>query len=242
MLPDVLNQLKIVLVHTSHPGNIGACARAMKTMGLSQLTLVKPRFFPDARATELASNASDLLETAVVVDSLDEAIKECELIIGTSARIRTIPWPLLNAREGAVCAINAAAKAKVAIVFGREDSGLSNEELQKCHYHVTIPGNPLYDVLNLAQAVQIIAYECRMALTEGKLRDMPYEALATPDEVERCYAHMKQTLTDLTFYNPNAPKQLLPRFKRMFMRIQLEKQEVNILRGLWSAIDEHLKK
>ena len=158
-----LDAMRIVLVNTTHPGNIGAAARAMKNMGLSRLYLVAPKTYPAERALWRAANAADVLRRAIVVDTLEQAVADCGLVIGASARERRIPWPLLTPRECGDRCYGEAATHLVALVFGREDRGLTNDELHQCHYHVHIPANPDYSSLNLAAAVQVITYELRMS-------------------------------------------------------------------------------
>lgn len=240
-----LNRIRVVLVETSHPGNIGAVARAMKNMGLAELVLVKPRVFPHAEATARASGADDLLVRAQVVESLEAAIADCVLVVGASARSRTIPWPLMQPRDCARRMLAEAARgAKVALVMGREKSGLSNAELERCRVHVHIPANPDYPSLNLAAAVQVLAYELRMAaleaesaLPEGAMleRDQP---LATAAELEGLYAHFERTLAALDFYDPDNPRQLMRRLRRLFNRAELDRMEVNILRGILAAAEK----
>ena len=200
-----LDNIRIVLVNTSHPGNIGAVARAMKNMCLSQLYLVEPQKYPHDEATWRAASAGDLLDSAVVCDSLAEAISGCQLVIGTSARERTVPWPLLDPRHCMERAYKEAeASHKVAVVFGREDRGLTNEELQRCNLHVHIPANPDYSSLNIAMAVQVLSYELRMAQLGGELTsnemaewDVP---VAGADDLERYLVHLEETLRDINFY------------------------------------------
>lgn len=237
-----LENIRIVLVNTSHPGNIGAVARAMKNMGLTQLFLVEPRDFPADQAKWRAANATDVLDSAKVVSNLDEAIADCELVIGTSARDRTIPWPLLNPREAGEMSVKEAVAHRVALLFGREDRGLTNEELQKCTYHVHIPANPDYSSLNLAAAVQVISYEIRMAWLEAEsTRNNPEEGywdipLASSADIERCFKHMEEVLTDIGFYKPDNPKQTLTRLRRMFNRIRPDQMEMSIMRGILSGV------
>ncbi|EKD55438.1 MAG: hypothetical protein ACD_60C00007G0002 [uncultured bacterium] len=238
----MLNAIRIVLVNTSHPGNIGSSARAMKTMGLSRLYLVAPKQFPHPKATEMASGAPDVLTNAVVVDTLDEAIQDCHLVIGTSARSRTLPWPMLTPKE---CAIKTTEEAKgneVAIIFGQEQSGLTNEELHACHYHVEIPANPIYSSLNLAAAVQVVAYELRIASLTGQAENQWDYPLATADELGGFYQHLQKVLVDLSFLNPSAPRQLMPRLKRLFNRARPDVMEINILRGILGSIEKTIKK
>lgn len=240
----ILDRIRIVLVNTSHPGNIGSAARAMKTMGLSQLVLVDPLQFPHGLATGLASNADDILTKATVVDTLDQALERCGLVLGTSARVRGLSWEILTPEQAVQQALTHVQQSDVAIVFGREDAGLTNRELQKCHAHICIPANEVYNVLNLAQAVQIICYEFRKAtLTAQSLPDAQ-EALAPYEEVQQLYVHIRKALEHLGFHDPEHSKQLMPRVKRMFARIRLEKREVSILRGALKAIllDQRRKK
>lgn len=233
----MLENIKIVLVNTSHPGNIGSAARAMKTMGLSKLWLVAPLDFPHEKATALASGAVDVLEQATVVDCLQEAIADCHLVVGTSSRSRTIPWPQLTPRELGEQAFQESRHTQVAIVFGREQTGLTNEELHLCHFHVHIPSNPDYSSLNLAAAVQVLAYEVRVASesknrTEEK-RDFEF---ATAEDMEGFYQHLEEAMLEIRFLNPKAPRQLMPRLRRLFHRARLDVMEMNILRGIFAAM------
>ena len=221
-------KIRIVLVNTSHPGNIGGAARAMKNMGLAELYLVEPREYPAPRAVWRAAGARDVLANAKIVGSVDEAIKDCGLVIGTSARERRIPWPLINPRECGDKIWQEAKSHQVALLFGREDRGLTNSELQKCHYHVHIPSNPDYSSLNLATAVQVLSYEIRMASLarkDGKLPEMNEwdQPLATADELELFHDHLATTMADLKFYDPDNPKQLLTRMRRLFNRTRMDK-------------------
>ncbi len=235
------DRIRVVLVNTSHPGNIGAAARAMKNMGLSQLYLVAPQEFPADRAVWRAAGAADVLEQAVVVASLDAALQGCGLVVGTSARERSIPWPLLDPRECGQRAWQESAHHGVALVFGREDRGLTNDELQKCTYHVHIPANPAYSSLNLAAAVQVLTYEVRMAaLAEAAGRlprldnwDLPP---AKVEDIELYFQHLEQTLVDLNFHDPDNPRQTMPRLRRLFGRIRMDEMELSILRGVLTSI------
>lgn len=233
----MLDKIRIVLIGTSHPGNIGSAARAMKTMGLSDLYLVDPLKFPHPKADELAAGAVDLVANAKVVKTLDEAIADCGLVVGTSARDRAIPWPMLSPREFAAKALQEAQQNKVAVLFGREQSGLTNEELHRCHYHIQIPSNPEYGVLNVASAVQVIAYELQVAsLTEKTKENWDYK-FATQTEIEGMFAHLEKVLIDLDFLKPTAPRQLMTRLRRLYNRARLDEMEVNILRGILTAIE-----
>src|SRR5579883_2675766 len=229
----MLDRIRIVLVNTSHPGNIGSAARAMKTMGLSELYLVAPEEFPHDKAKEMASGATDILESAVVVSTLDEAISDCTWVIGTSARSRTIPWPLLMPREAAEKIRQEPAASQVAILFGREQSGLTNEELQRCHLHMQIPANPDYSSLNLAAAVQVVSYEMRVAsLNQTEYADEWDYRLATADEMEKFFTHLQDVLVEIDFLKMNAPRKLMTRLRRMFLRTRPDVMEMNILRGI----------
>jgi len=240
-----LSHLRVVLVETTHPGNIGAAARAMKNMGLSRLYLVNPARFPHADATARASGADDLLAKAVSCASLDEALTGCGLVFGASARLRTISWPQVDPRQCAGMAAAANGNTEVALVFGREHAGLTNVELEQCHYLVHIPANPAFSSLNLAAAVQILAYEMRLSLdTEAappvKL-DRPDTTLATADELAGLYRHLEQTMIDIGFLDPARPRQLMRRLRRLFNRAHLDRMELNILRGILKAAQARAK-
>lgn len=240
-----LEAIRVVLVNTSHPGNIGAAARAMKNMGLGNLVLVAPRKFPHDEATWRAASATDVLANAQVCETLEEAVADCGLVVGTSARGRRIPWPLLDPRHCAERAYAEAGKHKVAFVFGREDRGLTNEELQLCHLHVNIPANEEYSSLNLAMAVQVLSYELRMAHLGDELSD---DALAewdqppaTTEQLQRYFEHLEETLLELGFLNPKAPKQLMTRLRRLYNRARPDDMEINILRGILTSTQYQLR-
>ena len=241
----MLEHIKIVLVNTSHTGNIGSTARAMKTMGLSQLVLVDPVSPPDGKASALAAGAGDVLANAQTVSTLAEAIADCALVVGTSARSRTLPWPMLTPRECGTQLVRESATGQVALVFGRENNGLSNDELQQCHYHVCIPANPEYSSLNLAAAVQTLCYEIRMGFLEQSVASTdaadpaPEYPLAT--ELERFYTHLESTLTGTGFVVPNHPGQVMVKLRRLFNRARPEQHELNILRGMLSSFDKPRK-
>jgi tRNA/rRNA methyltransferase len=232
--PDLLPQYRIVLCQTSHPGNIGAAARAMKTMGLSQLYLVQPRKFPHADATAMATGAADLLEQAVICTTLAEALAGCAFAIGLSARRRELSHELVTVREAAAEAANiAATEQTVALVFGTEMSGLTNEELDLCQLLAMIPANPQFSSLNLAAAVQVMSYELRQASPDGnQLPDTVPAPLASSEDTERLYRHLEETLIGIGFLNPAEPGRLMQRVRRIYARARLEKEEVNILRGI----------
>ena len=234
------SKIRMVLVNTTHPGNIGGAARAIKNMGLTELYLVQPREYPAPRAVWRAAGARDILANAKIVESLDEAIEGCGLVVGTSARERRIPWPLINPRECGEKIWSEAASHDVALLFGREDRGLTNSELQKCNFHVHIPSNPDYSSLNLATAVQVLAYEVRMASLQNDKGVLPTmdewdQPLATADELELFHNHLEETMVRLKFYDPDNPKQLLTRMRRLFNRTRMDKMEVSMLRGLLTA-------
>lgn len=234
-----ISSIRIILVATSHPGNIGSTARALKTMGLNSLYLVNPKSFPDPKAKELAAGADDLLASAVVISTLDEALKGCQLIMATSARPRGLALPGLLPAQAAELISTHPDQTQVAIVFGREDSGLSNAELLKCHYHINIPSNPQYSSLNLAQAVQVIAYELRMRLLTPQANvGLQHDAFATADEVERFYTHLQEVLIAIKFLKPHVPRKLMQRMRRLFNRANLEQMEVNLLRGFLSQVQK----
>lgn len=238
-----LTRLRVVLIETSHPGNIGAAARAMKVMGVSRLYLVRPHQFPCAEATARASGADDLLTRAVVCDSLDEALADCSLVLGASARLRSLPWPLSDARRAAQrAAAGAVAGQEVALVFGREHSGLSNEELQRCHYLLHIPANPDFSSLNLAAAVQVVSYELRMALLGDEPLAPDKGDYASADELESFYAHLEQTLISVGFLDPDNPRQVMRRLRRLYNRARTERVELNILRGILTETQKRVRR
>lgn len=240
-----LANVRIVLVGTTHPGNIGAAARAMCTMGLSRLYLVNPKHFPCAEATARASGADDLLVQAGVYESLSQAIAGCRLVFGMSVRSRSISWPSLEARACGVLTAAEAVEGEVAMVFGREHAGLSNGELDHCNYLVHIPANPEYGSLNLAAAVQVIAYEIRMAAmadTSLPLKNSTEPSPALTGEVEGFFRHLEQALIEIGFLDPGNPRLLMRRLRRLFLRARLDIQEVNILRGILTAAQGKAKK
>lgn len=229
----IFNNIRVVLCQTSHPGNIGSTARAMKTMGLSRLYLVNPQHFPDTQATALAVNASDVLDHAIVTASLDQAVVDCQFVIGVSGKERALSQQVMTVRAAAAEISTMATHQQVALVFGTEMSGLSNAEADRCQLLATIPANPAYTSLNLAQAVQIMCYEVRMAISDGQLHfnEKPAE-LASQDDLERFYVHLQQVLEHIGYINPRAPKKLFERMRRLYARARLEKEEVNLLRGI----------
>jgi tRNA (cytidine32/uridine32-2'-O)-methyltransferase len=236
--------VRIVLIETSHPGNIGAVARAMKTMGFGKLSLVAPKFFPDDEATARASGADDILAGANVVTDLPAAIADCTYVVGASARPRGGRWPIFDPRRCADEIVLRIPEQQVAIVMGPEQSGLTNEDLARCNALVQIPTAPAYGSLNLAMAVQVLCYEVRMAslaqargavsLSSAEQREAPP---ATAAELEGFHSHLEASLTRTGFLHPAHPKQLKRKLRRLFMRAELDQNEINILRGALTALD-----
>jgi tRNA/rRNA methyltransferase len=246
---SIFDNIRIVLCTTSHPGNIGSTARAMKTMGFKHLYLVNPAKYPNEQATALAAGADDVLDKAIVTQTLSEALVGCGFAIGLSARKRYLSHETVNAREAALQASKIAPTQPVAFVFGTEMSGLTNAELDCCQLLAMIPANPEYSSLNLAMAVQLVCYELRMtALNDGLQAnihaasgDAEMIPLATNDELERFYTHLEETLLHIGYLNPNAPKKLFERMRRLYSRARLEKEEVNLLRGVLTLTQEPRK-
>jgi len=243
-----LNRIRIVLVQPSHGGNIGGCARAMKNMGLTRLVLVAPDEFPGEEASARAAGADDVLAQAQVCATLDAAIADCHLVIGASARERRIAWPMLAPDEAARRMVAAAAGQEIALLFGRERTGLTNDELDRCQILVNIPANPDFSSLNLACAVQVLAYEIRRAAEAGTAAlpadaaDVLGEPLATSAEVQRFYQHLDQVMVDTGFLDPNNPRLLRRRIMRLFNRVEMTSNEVNILRGILAAATQPMPK
>ena len=240
------DNIEIVLVHTTHSGNIGGVARAMKNMGLHRLTLVKPLEYPAPEATWRAASALDVLEGARIVDTVEEAVAGAQFIVGTSARERRIPWPVQDARHCAQRAVERASLGeRVAVLFGREDRGLLNEELELCNLHCHIPTHEGYPSLNLAMAVQIVAYEIRMTVlgdsipaAEDAHWDTPF---ARSEDMALFYEHLEATLVEIEFLDPKAPRQLMRRLKRLFNRVRLDEMELNILRGILAETQKKVR-
>ena len=237
-----ISNIRIVLINTTHPGNIGAAARAMKNMCLSELTLVRPARFPSDEATARASGAEDVLVSANVVESLDQALAGCHWVVGTTGRPRTIGWPTLTPRACAEELVHKAAVGPVAVVFGRERMGLTNDEVDKCQALVTIPGNPDYRSLNVASAVQILAYETYLASQApvsahpAGLRDI--SEAASSEEMERFYRHLEQVLVEIGFHDPDNPRKLMRRLRRLIGRAGPDRNELNLLRGILTAVQQ----
>jgi len=247
------DHIRIVLVETSHSGNIGAVARAMKNMGLRNLCLVNPVSFPDEASYARSAGASDVLDNAMVVSSLSEAISDCVCVMGTSARGRKVPWPVIAPPDAAVKAAEHRSAGPVALVFGRENHGLSNEELQRCHFHIHIPTNPDYSSLNLAMAVQVVCYELRMHFlrgVEGEKESRYLKPMVAPGDpgwdvppapvtdVESFFEHLEQVLVDVDFHRRDKPRQLMTRLRRLFQRAHMDQMEINILRGILTAVQK----
>ncbi|WP_263078802.1 tRNA (cytosine(32)/uridine(32)-2'-O)-methyltransferase TrmJ [Endozoicomonas sp. Mp262] len=236
----MLDNIRVILINTFHPGNIGSTARAMKTMGLSDLCLVKPQRFPAPEAESMAAGAQDVLAGARVVNSLDEAIADCSLVIGTSARSRNMSIPMLEPTGCGEKLVSEAQQSKVALIFGQETMGMTNEELLKCHYHVAIPANPEYPVLNVSAAVQILCYEIFQAsqqVSYAMEKDQQPEEQPYPQvqQLERFYEHLETTLDDIGFIIRQHPGLVMPRLRRLFNRARPEAKELQMLRGILSA-------
>lgn len=243
---NTLANIRIVMIQTSHPGNIGSAARAMKVMGLSHLTLVKPKSFPDEQANAMSSHADDILQNAKVVQTLQEAIADCHLVIGSSARFeRNLNWDVLDSRECGAKTAKQCQSGKVALLFGRESSGLNNEELSLCHHLVHIPTNPKYSSLNVASAVQILAYECRLATSDLSINKnsedvADIEKPVSASEMEGYFAHLEEVMQKVDFLDPENPGYLMPRLRRLYSRTGILESELKLLRGFLSAIQKKL--
>ncbi len=240
---SLLKNIRIVLVNTSHPGNIGAAARAMKNMGLSRLTLVQPKDFPSLEAISRSVGALDILDNAIVVDDLGQAVSDCVWVAGTSARLRTIEWPILEPRECVQKSLEIIEQGDIAIVFGRERSGLTNDELAKCNVLLHIPTDPDYSSLNLAAAVQVVCYEYRLALLNNKITKKKgnkhrYDALARSQQMDGMYEHLHNALNYLGFFGSNNSDVVMHRLKGLFNRANVTQRELSIVRGICSAIEQ----
>tara|TARA_B100000902_G_C27253579_1_gene886602 strand:+ start:830 stop:1555 length:726 start_codon:yes stop_codon:yes gene_type:complete len=234
--------IQIVLVETSHPGNIGSVARAMKNMGLAKLALINPKKFPHQDATALAGNATDLLNNAQVFDSIQTAVKGSKVIYATSARDRTIEWPILSAKEAAEEIQDLANNnIEVSIIFGREDRGLTNEELQLANKHLIIPAHPDYPVLNIAMSTQVICYEIYQAAQNHSVESWQDFPEYTSEELNHLIQHFNETVQALDLVDPKNPKQIMTRMERMFRRLYPDQMEGNFLRGFLKAINKRIK-
>ncbi|KAE9541444.1 tRNA (cytosine(32)/uridine(32)-2'-O)-methyltransferase TrmJ [Ursidibacter maritimus] len=247
---NLLKQIQIVLVETSHSGNIGSTARAMKTMGLSHLRLVSPKQSIDEQAVALSAGAKDVLEQAQIFNRFDDAIADCQLIVGTSARLRHLQSSLIEPRACGELAMQRAKQGKVAIVFGRERVGLTNEELLKCHYHLNVPTNAEYGSLNLAMAVQLVSYEIRMAwlnLTKNMQNDQQNLPLTentnisypSAESLAHFFNHTERLYRELGFIRNDA---VMLKLRRLYQRCELETAELNLLRGMLTAVEKGLNK
>jgi len=234
----MLENVRIILIGTSHPGNIGSAARAMKTMGFTKLVLVAPECEINGKSVALSAGATDVLKNHEICSTLDEAIADCGLVIGASARPRTLDWPMLDPREMGEKAVIEGQKYPVALVFGRENSGLTNDELQKCHFHVFIPANPDYSSLNLAMAVQTLSYEIRMAFLASQAYPEQQQEYPLSEEIEGLFNHLEQTLTDTRFIVPAHPGLVMSKLRRFFIRARPEVKELRMWRGILSSIQK----
>ncbi len=236
------SRIRIVLIGTTHPGNIGAAARAMKVMGFDRLVLVSPKHFPSGEATALASSADDVLAKAQVVETFADAIAGCPLVLGTTAHARSLPWPTYDLRGAAEHAIDESHHHEVAIVFGREKTGLHNDEVERCHHIVTIPTNDAYTSLNLAQAVQLMMYELRLHALAASDQTTPAFTPPSdwtpqpPEQLEVFFDRLERGMLNVGFLNPAQPKRLMQRLRRLFLRARPDENELNILNGIASAL------
>lgn len=243
----LLKNIRIVMVNTSHPGNIGAAARAMKNMGLDKLYLVEPKDYPSLEAIRRSVGAVDILDNAVVVKDLNQAISGCVWVAGTSARLRTVEWPILEPRDYVQKALEYIDQGEIAIVFGRENSGLSNEEMDKCNVLLHIPTNPDFSSLNIAAAVQIVCYEFRLALTNAKTKMTKgskhrHDVIADSSQLDGMYHHLQESLDQLGFFKDHNPDVMMRRLKGLFNRASTTQREVSIFRGICAAIQGKKRK
>ena len=238
-----INQfVQIVLVETSHPGNIGSVARAMKNMGLANLSLINPKKFPHQEATALAGNATDVLDNAKIFSSIQEAVNTSKVIYATSARERTIEWPTLTANEAASEIQELVAnEIEVSILFGREDRGLTNDELQLANKHLIIPAHPDYPVLNIAMSTQVVCYELYQAAQKNSVESWQDFPEYTSEELNNLIDHFNETVIALELVDPNNPKQIMTRMERMFRRLYPDQMEGNFLRGFLKAVNKRIK-
>lgn len=244
-LDSALDNIRIVLVNTSHPGNIGAAARVMKNMGLTQLYLVEPKIFPHADAIAMAAGANDILDKAEVFDTLEEALSGCQLVLGTTARSRKLCHQVIEPRESAIKCAQISADFQVAVVFGRERTGLTNAETDQCEILINIPTNPDFSSLNVASAVQILCYELKLAHRSIDAQQQPKQKhktieLASHNEIENYFIHLQQTIEQIGFLDSQHSPQIMPKLKSLYHRCDLQKSEVNILRGILTAVDKNM--
>ena len=240
--------IRFVLMGTTHSGNIGAAARAMKTMGVNDLALVNPEGFPSAEATSRASGADDLLFHADVCESIDSAIQECKLVIGTTARKRHLDIPVIDARQAAKILINESKVNKVALVFGKERYGMTNEEVERCHYLVRLPTIESFSSLNLASAVQVLAYECRMAELDYQNSDQNIQSNEAVEEdyvdagkMESFYQHYFDVMEKALYLRKEGHESIKTKIRIMYNRIRPKKYEIDILRGFLSKLEKKIK-
>lgn len=243
----MLENVRIILIETSHSGNIGSTARAMKTMGLTNLYLVNPLILPDSQSIALSAGASNVVSQAIIVETLDQALLGCSLVIGTSVRARALSWPQITPRECGKKTIRQAVNSPVAIVFGRERIGLTNQELQKCQYHLYIPTSSKYGSLNLAMTVQLISYEIRMAylaINKKKSSSINKDRLRYPpiEDIERFYIHLEIVLKASGFIKKRHPGKIMNKLRRLFTRAHPEVKELYILRGILTSIEKSINK
>jgi len=238
---SVLKNIRIVMVNTSHPGNIGAAARAMKNMGLAKLYLVEPKDYPSLEAIHRSVGAVDVLDDAVVVKNLDEAISDCVWVAGTSARFRTVEWPILEPKECINKALENIQQGDIAIVFGNETSGLTNEQMERCNVLLHIPTEPDFSSLNIAAAVQIVCYEFRQAFVKVRVKSSKgskhrYDTMANATQLDGMYGHIREALIQLEFFGTKNPDVMMRRLKGLFSRAETTQREVSIIRGICAAI------
>ncbi len=239
---SMLQNIRIVLVNPSHPGNVGGVARAMKTMNLTSLVLVNPKRYPDAEAAQRAVGAEDVLERARIVGRMSEGVGDCSLVVGTTARTRSVVWPALTPAAAADRLLDQAADGPVALVFGCERTGLSNREVELCHFLVHIPTNPEFTSLNLASAVQLLAYELFLRTQSTPARTVEEFPLATMEQMRLFYEHLETVLDDISFPKAHPPTRLMRKLKRLFNRAQPTHEEIQLLRGILTAVRESARR
>lgn len=242
-MKNLQNQIRIVLVEPSHPGNIGGVARAMKNMGLSELYLVNPKRFPHPEAEARATNAPDILEHARVVSDLDHAIAGCHVVMGTSARMRELPQSMFTVRQAAEFVVREPESTQVAILFGNEKYGLTNEDLRKCQYHIRIPTTEEFSSLNLAAAVQVVVYELFVASLDDQGQSKVHQRTesVTVEQIERLYQHIRDTMIEIEFLDPEKPRHFMPRLRQIIDRSRIDENELNLLHGMMTAMQQYIK-
>lgn len=244
-----IENVRIVLVNTSHPGNIGAVARVMKNMGLKQLCLVEPKIFPHPDAVAMAAGANDILDKVLIFDTLNQALSGCQLVLGTTARSRKLHHQMVEPHEAAIKCVELSADFQLAVVFGRERTGLTNAETEQCEILINIPTNPDFSSLNVASAVQILSYELMQAhrhMDEDRMQKpkQVHKAIesASHNEIENYFIHLQQTIEKIGFLEIKHSPQIMPKLKSLYHRCNLKKSEVNILRGILTAVDKNMNK